>query len=96
MKKELMTWYDVITKQNYSTHNDKTTFQRDGLAMGAPSSGLIAEFFLQHLEHLHLTWITEKHKLVNYCRYVDDIFLIFDAEHTNTQLILEDFNSLAN
>jgi hypothetical protein len=92
--KELMTWYDVITKQNYFTHNDETIFQRDGLAMGAPSSGLIAEFFLQHLEHKHLKWLTEKHKLINYHRYVDDILLIFDGEHTNIQLIVEDFNSL--
>jgi hypothetical protein len=51
--------------------------------MGAPSSGLIAENFLQHVEHLHLAHMTHKHSIINYCRYVDDILLIFDSNHTN-------------
>ena len=68
--------------------------QQDGLAMGAPSSGLIAEIFLQHLEHTHLPHIACKHKIVDYCRYVDDIFLIFDATHTNIREITKDFNDL--
>jgi hypothetical protein len=55
---EILNWYDVITKQNYFTHNNNIVIQKDGLAMGAPSSGLIAEIFLQHLEHLHLTHLT--------------------------------------
>jgi len=48
---ELLRWYDTITKQNYFTNNGSILIQRDGLAMGAPSSGLIAEFFLQHIKH---------------------------------------------
>ena len=35
-KQELLGWYDVITKQNYFSHKDKTLIQRDGLAMGTP------------------------------------------------------------
>jgi hypothetical protein len=81
-------------RTTYFAYKDRIIFQLDVLAMGAPSSRLIAELFLQHLEHSHLTQITQKHRLINYCRYVDDIFLIFDSEHTNTQKILEDFNSL--
>jgi hypothetical protein len=50
--------------------------------------------FLQHMEHTKLTHLTHKHKLINYCRYVDDIPLIFDSSHTNIQKILEDFNAL--
>ena len=45
---ELLACYDVITKQNYFAHNKEIIVQQDGLAMGAPSSGLIAEIFLQH------------------------------------------------
>jgi hypothetical protein len=37
--------------------------QKDGLAMGAPTSGLIAEFFLQNLEKPHLTALADKHKI---------------------------------
>jgi hypothetical protein len=40
-KQELMKWFDTITSQNYFTHNGNIQVQNDGLAMGAPSSGLI-------------------------------------------------------
>jgi hypothetical protein len=56
--------------------------------MGAPS-----EIFLQHFEHSHLPILAHKHKLVNYFRYVDDVFLICDALHIDIHTILSDFNS---
>jgi hypothetical protein len=62
--------------------------------MGAPSCGLIAEIFLQYLEHSHLTHVAHKRHIINYCRYVDGIFLIFDSNNTNIQNILRDFNTL--
>jgi hypothetical protein len=62
--------------------------------MGAPSSGLIAEIFLQHMEHSHLVDLTQEHNIINYCRYVDDILIIFDPSHTTLEMILKDFNSL--
>jgi hypothetical protein len=86
-------WYDAITKQNYFTNND-IIIQHDGLAMGAPSSGLIAEIFLQHMEHLHLAHLTHSHRIINYWRYVDDILLAFDPNGTNIQEIVYDFNAI--
>ena len=62
--------------------------------MGAPSSGIIAKIFLQHMEHTQIAQLLQKHKIVNYCRYVDDILLIFDSNHTNIQMIQDDFNNL--
>ena len=70
------------------------TIQHDGLAMGAPSSSLIAEIFLQHTENIHLTHLAHKHSIVNYFRYVDDTLLIFDPTHTNIQAILDDFSTI--
>ena len=93
-KSELPNWYDAITKQNYLQHNGKTITQTDGLAMGAPSSGIISEIFLHHIEHTHLPYLAQKHKLVNYFRYVDDVLLIYDSLHTDIQAILHDFNSI--
>jgi len=61
MQQEFLHWY--ITKQNYFT---EIIIQQDGLAMGAPSSGLIAEIFLQHMEHLHLAHLTHRHRIINY------------------------------
>jgi len=62
--------------------------------MNAPSSGLIAEFFLQHTENTHLARLAHKHRIIDYFRYVDDILLIFDPNHSDIQSILTDFNEL--
>jgi len=35
-----------------------------------------------------------KQGIINYCRYVDDFFLIFDSNKTCIQIILNDFNAL--
>jgi hypothetical protein len=84
-KQELMKWFDTITSQNYFTHDGNTLIQNDGLAMGAPSSGMISELFLLHMKHLHLAPLSTKLKIVNYIRYVDDILAIFDSNHTDIQ-----------
>jgi len=93
IKSELLDWYETITQQNYFRHNDTIT-QTDGLAVGAPSSSIISEIFLQHIEHTYLLHLTQKHKLVNYVRYVDGILLIFDSQTTDLHSILYDFNFL--
>jgi hypothetical protein len=41
---EILNCFDVITKQNYFTHGDKTITQTDGLAMGPPPLGLYLRF----------------------------------------------------
>jgi hypothetical protein len=61
--------------------------------MGAPSSGLIAELFVQHKENVHLARLAHKRR-IDYFRYIDDILLIFDQELTDIQFILTDFNTL--
>jgi len=61
---ELLNWYDVITQQNYFTSNGEILTQK-GLALGAPTSGLLAEFFLQHLEQLHIPHRSSKHRIIN-------------------------------
>jgi hypothetical protein len=91
---EILHCYDTITTQNYFTHNDQILTQTDGLAMGAPSSSIISEIFLQHMEHTHLPSITLKYNLLNYHRYVDDILIVYDIEHTDIHSILNDFNSI--
>ena len=88
-----MKWFDTITSQNYFTHNGNIQIQNDGLAMCAPSSGLISELFLQ-MEHVHLARLSTKHKIIDYFRYMDDILLIFNSNHTDIQTILNDFNAV--
>jgi hypothetical protein len=90
----LFIWYDIIIKQNYFQNSDKIIIQTDGLAMGTQSSSILSEMFLQQIEHTHLPYLTQKHKPVNYFRYIDDILLIFDSQHTDIQAITNDFNSI--
>jgi hypothetical protein len=73
-----MGWYDIITQQNYFSNNGEILIQEDGLAMEAPTSGLLAEFFLQHLEHIQIT----------------HILIIYDANHTDVHNNLHDFNTI--
>jgi hypothetical protein len=42
---EILTIYDLVTKQNYFSHNDIFWQQKEGLAMGAPSSAILSEIF---------------------------------------------------
>jgi len=65
-QQELMSWYETITKQNYFTYNSKVMIHKEGLAVGTPSSGLIAEMFLQYTKHLHMARLSTKRKIINY------------------------------
>jgi hypothetical protein len=91
---ELLNWYDTITQQNYFSNNEKILIQQDGLAMGTPTSGLIAEFFLQNLDDTHLTHLSNEHKIAGYLHYVDDILIIYDSRHTDINNIQNDFNTI--
>jgi hypothetical protein len=91
---EHLNCYDTVTSQNCFSHLGKIIIQKDGLAMGAPSSSLIAEMFLQHVEHTYLAHLSTRLKIVYYCRYVDDILIIFDTRHASLPYILGEFKNL--
>ena len=94
IKSELLNCYEVITEQNYLINNGRIIIQTDGLAIVAPSSNTLSEIFLQHIEHTHLPHLAQKHKLVNYFRYVDGFLLIYDSQHTDIHTVHKDFNSI--
>jgi len=94
VKHELLNWYDTITNQNYFSNNGKILIQQEGLAMGALTCGIIAEFFLQHSEDTHLTHLSKKHNIAAYFPYVEDILLIYDTHHTDINNIQSDFNKI--
>jgi hypothetical protein len=84
----------VILSQNYFQHEDCIFLQKEGLAMGAPTSSILSEIFLQFLEHNKICKILVENKIVAYFRYVDDILIIYDDHKTNIANILMTFNSL--
>jgi hypothetical protein len=84
----------LVLEQNYFQHN-KIFYKQKGLAMGAPSSSILSEIFLQFMEHDILKILIE-HKVISYSRYVDDILIIYDHTKTNLNQVLNDFNNIHN
>jgi hypothetical protein len=61
--------------------------------MGAPTSAIFSEIYLQNLENTKIAELLLKHKVEGYFRYVDDILLMHKEDQTNTHRVLDNFNS---
>ena len=71
---ELINLLEVILKQNYFTFNGSFYIQNDGLAMGSPLSGLLADIYLFYYENTHLLNNNiYANKIIFYARYVDAV-----------------------
>jgi hypothetical protein len=55
--------------------------------MGAPTSALFAEIFMQHMEHNYIIGTLTKHNILDYPRYVDDILIIYNEDHRHRRHI---------
>jgi hypothetical protein len=88
-----MTLVKVILNQNYFQYNDELYTQNEGLAIGAPTSSIFAEIFVQCLEHNYIIKILQKHHVMDYYRYADDVLIVYNDEHTNIQDTLQDFSN---
>jgi hypothetical protein len=62
--------------------------------MGAPTSAILAEIYIQYLEHNIIASILQKYKIVNYFRYVDDILIIYNTQTTDIHDTLDEFNTI--
>jgi nucleoside-specific outer membrane channel protein Tsx len=62
--------------------------------MGAPASGILAAIFIQYLEHTKIMNVLKKHHIIDYYRYVDGLFNIYNEDTTNIDNTLADFNSI--
>jgi hypothetical protein len=84
-KREIITLVKSILNQNYLQHDNQLYTRNKGLAMGAPTSAILVEIFIQHLEHNDIIRILRKHHIIDYYRYVDDILIINNEDHTNIE-----------
>ena len=66
----------TILQQNYLQFNNKFYQPNNGVAMGSPISGLIAEIFLQYHEENIIKNILDSNNIRLYNRYVDDILWV--------------------
>jgi hypothetical protein len=55
---------------------DQKYTQNEGLAMGAPTLATLAKIFMQHQEHNYISKILQKHHVIDYYRYVDNMLIV--------------------
>jgi hypothetical protein len=73
MWKEILHILQTVIEQNYFQFVYQYYKQTDGLAMGAPSSSVLAATYIQHMKHKQMYPILIKQQIITYFRYVDDI-----------------------
>ena len=84
----------TIINQNYFEHENDWFQPEKGIAMGSPISSIIAEIYLQHIEQTYIKHWIESKEIIYYKRYVDDILIIYDINHTNEQKISQYINKI--
>jgi hypothetical protein len=62
--------------------------------MGVSTSAVTAETFIQYLEHTKIIKILNKHQIIYYYRYVDDILIIYNTHTTNTEDTVMELNTV--
>jgi hypothetical protein len=85
----------TVTNQNYFQFMNENYIQTEGLAMGAPTSAILSEIYLQFLENNVIYNILKTHNIAGYFRYVDDILVIYYNVKSNIHEVLNDFNQIA-
>jgi hypothetical protein len=61
--------------------------------MGAPSSAVLPEIFIQSVEHNEIYQVLRKHDILSCFRYVDGTLIMCDEKKTNIDSVLTKFNN---
>jgi hypothetical protein len=91
---DIMKIAQALIEQNYFQYQDTTYVKTEGLAMGAPTSSIFSEIYLQWLENTKMVDLLIKHKIEGYFRYVDDILIVYREDKTNIHNLLNELNKL--
>jgi transposase-like protein len=91
----LLTLTSTILAQNYFTFQDTYYLQTTGLAMGAPTSALLSEIYLQYFEHTVLINALVRFNILQHYRYVDDIIVLYDDTTTDIFDVYDHINTLS-
>jgi len=63
--------------------------------MGAPTSSILSEIYLQFLENTKIFDILKDKKVTGYFRYMDDILIIYNENTTDASQVLRSFNDIS-
>ena len=94
LKRDILKLLKVVIDQNYFQFMARTYVQHYGLAMGAPTSSILSEFYLQHLENSKICDILLNFNILGYFRYVDDLLIIYNERKTDIEDLLYCFNDI--
>lgn len=90
--KEMLKTCKLIITQHYFQHTNTQYLQEQYLAMGAPTSSVLSEIYLQYLENTKIFDIMRDYRLLGYFRCVDDILIAYKDSLTNIHEIIRLFN----
>jgi hypothetical protein len=76
---QILTLLKEVLSQNYFKFQQRIYQPEQGIAMGSPISGIIAEIFLQNFEDENIKHLLDSKNIAFYTRYVDDILIIYDT-----------------
>jgi hypothetical protein len=93
---QICTLLEAILNQNYFTYQTQTYRPTKGVAMGSPISGLVAEIYLQSLEHTHIKPLLDTKHIIFYTRYIDDILIIYNTTQISLDTITLHANNIHN
>jgi len=85
-----------MLNQNYFPYKNQIYRPTKGVARGSPISGLIAEIFLQSLEHTHIKTLLDTKSIIFYTTYIDNILIIYDTTQINLDTITHYANTINN
>jgi hypothetical protein len=91
---QILQLLNTTLQQNYLTFANKIYQPITGISTGSPLSNDITEIFLQYQEQTLLKHLIENKIIECYTRYVDDLLIIYNTEHTNMKKICHYINSI--
>jgi hypothetical protein len=68
--------------------------QETGHAMGAPTSSIFSEIYMQNVKNTAIYDILVNNNIHGYFRYVDDILIVYNTSITNIHDVFNSFNNL--
>jgi len=95
LTKDILTITRLIVTQNYFWFKGNMYVQKKGLAMGAPTSSIFSEIYLQYMGNTLIYDVLQKTRIEGYFRYVDDILIVYNENLTDINEIHNRFNSIS-
>jgi len=89
--KEIIALLKTALDQNTFRFEDKIYKQPNGLAMGSPLSGILADIFMNKVENTFLASKSAK-GIIHWNRYVDDVICLYDSDITSADKLLDEIN----